>query len=145
MKAIIEIPKWSKSKTEIKATGDIAVLYKTNKRFIANYGRLPGTLAGDGDCADVFVLGKRLKTGTELEVAAITLVKFIHREKEDNKVVAYTGKLTYMKKLQLRKLVAFLNAQEGTTGYASADSATKYAALTAEKAKSPKSVEETLM
>jgi inorganic pyrophosphatase len=126
IKAIIEIPKGSKKKNEIKATGTNRVLYKVDKGFIANYGRIPHTLAGDGDSADIFVLGKRLKIGTELDTVAHALVEYTHRGKEDNKVIAYDGKLTHFKKRQFAKLIKFLTAQEGTGEQYGGRAAEKY-------------------
>lgn len=111
--AIIEISKGSKKKSEIKTTGEHRVLNKVKRGFISNYGKMPGTLAGDGDCGDVFVLGRKLKTGKKLDVAPYALIEFIDRGVEDNKVIAYSGKLTYLKRKQCQRLAKLLQKKEG--------------------------------
>lgn len=126
IKAIVEIPKGSKKKSELKATGANKLLYKVEKRFIANYGKIPGTIAGDGDNADVFILGKRLDTGAEVEVTPIAISEYTHRDKEDNKVIAYADKFTRNKKRQLAKLLKFLKNEDETGAQLGKSSAEAY-------------------
>lgn len=125
-KAIIEISKGSRKKNEIKATGANRIRSKVKKGFIANYGKISRTLAGDGNSVDVFVLGRRLKAGTEVAVIPYALIEYMDRGKEDNKVIAYAGKFTKRKNKQAARLINFLKGQEGMIAYRNDRSAERY-------------------
>jgi len=56
-----------------------------------NYGRIPRTRAGDGDCLDALVLGPRLRRGAEVVVPVQGIVHFVDAGCDDPKwVCSYT-------------------------------------------------------
>lgn len=125
-KAIVEIPKGSKRKSEINALGKFNVVRKVKKGFIANYGRIPCTLAEDHSQVDIFILGKRLNAGKEIDAKIHSMCMFIDNGMVDNKIIGYQGKFTLAKKYQAKKLGKFLLGQVGAEQLASMPNAARY-------------------
>ena len=56
-----------------------------------NYGYIPQTQAGDGDCVDALVLGRRLKRGARIVVPVHGIVHFVDAGCDDPKwICSYT-------------------------------------------------------
>lgn len=90
-KAIIEIPKGSKTKYELdKETGLIKldrVLF-TSTHYPHNYGFIPLTYCEDGDPLDVLVLcSEKLFPLTTLSVRPIGVLEMIDNGKRDSKII----------------------------------------------------------
>ncbi len=91
-RAIIEIPKGSKTKYEVdKETGLLRldrILY-TSTHYPANYGFIPRTLSQDGDHLDVLVLcTEPLVPLCSVEVYPIGVLIMIDQGKRDEKIIA---------------------------------------------------------
>jgi inorganic pyrophosphatase len=104
--AVIEIPAGTNKKIEY---------HKEKKKFLidqrdgkdriinflpypGNYGFIPSTfsnpkLGGDGDAADVLVLGESLKTGSVIEIIPIAVLKLIDEKELDYKIIAIPAEL----------------------------------------------------
>lgn len=100
VKAVIEIPKDSRTKYEYDAKRGLIQLDRilhTSMRYPANYGFIPQTFADDNDPLDVVVLCQEsLFPRTTLEVKPIGMVKLIDRKAQDTKIIAVpTGDPTY--------------------------------------------------
>lgn len=88
MKAIIEIPKHSKYKYELK--DDSLVLDRVlNQECPHNYGYIPNTLCGDGDPLDIFIISNDpIPSSTEVEYVVLGMLICEDNGKDDDKVVA---------------------------------------------------------
>ena len=104
--AVIEIPAGTNKKIEY---------HKTKKRFLidqregkdriinflpypGNYGFIPSTFSdpergGDGDAADVLVLGESLNTGSIIEIKPIAVLKLIDENELDYKIIAIPAEI----------------------------------------------------
>lgn len=89
---IVEISKGSQNKYEYDETQDVIKLdwvFHGGLKFPFDYGYIPQTRAGDGDCQDVFVLSSHpLSTNTVVECRAIGVLEQLDRGEEDNKILA---------------------------------------------------------
>ena len=99
--AVIEIPAGTNKKIEIEKDSNT---FKVDQRdgkdrviaflpYPANYGFIKNTLSdsakgGDGDAIDVMVIAEHLKTGTELAIEPVAMLKLIDNGEEDFKVIA---------------------------------------------------------
>lgn len=89
MKAVIEMPQGTKDKAELdKHTGELVVDRKLHIPIPENYGFVPNTLAEDGDPLDVFVLGPRLESLSELDTVPIGVLLCKDQGVPDHKIVA---------------------------------------------------------
>ena len=89
---LIEIPKGSQNKYEYNEdldkmeleqsfTGDFCLPF--------NYGFIPQTKGGDGDCLDAFVISSQpISIGTIVKCRAIGIIKLLDRGEQDDKVIA---------------------------------------------------------
>ena len=78
---VIDVPRWS----FVKRRDDGSVDFIAPMPVPFNYGHVPGSIADDGDAADVVVLGARLSRGTRLTVPVRGCVGFIDAGVSDPK------------------------------------------------------------
>ncbi|OEY73537.1 inorganic diphosphatase [Salegentibacter salarius] len=104
--AVIEIPAGTNKKIEYhKEKKEFLIDQRDRKDRIinflpypGNYGFIPSTfsnpkLGGDGDAADVLVLGESLKTGSVIEIIPIAVLKLIDEKELDYKIIAIPAEL----------------------------------------------------
>lgn len=91
MKAVIEIPKDSLYKYELdKESGKLKVDRVLPIPVPYNYGYIPGTMSGDGDPLDVFVISVQpINPLTEVEIVPFGIIRGEDAGLEDDKVLAY--------------------------------------------------------
>ena len=91
LNVVIEISKGSKNKVEYNPKSNSFKLERTiNKSLVfpGNYGFVPGTLSGDGDPLDAYVLtAKKIKTKTKIKVRPIAVLKMIDGKERDYKLI----------------------------------------------------------
>lgn len=88
LKAIVEIPKDSYNKYEVK-NGHLKLDRILDIPCPENYGFIPNTLAEDGDPLDVFIINNiALPPLTEVEVEIIGVLKCMDQGIIDNKLIA---------------------------------------------------------
>ena len=92
-KAVIEIEKGSNLKYEYDPNQEIFILdftFTPDLLFPYAYGFIPGTLGGDGDPLDVFVLSSPhpLKQDNVVDVRPIGMIDLIDQGQEDYKIIA---------------------------------------------------------
>lgn len=91
LEVIIEISKGSKDKIEYDPKSNSFKLERTiNKSLVfpSNYGFVPGTLSGDGDPLDAYVLtARKIKTKTKIKVRPIAVLKMIDGKERDYKLI----------------------------------------------------------
>lgn len=80
---IIEYPRGS----FVKRRSDGRVDFVSPLPCPYNYGHVPGVMSGDGDPLDAVVLGRRLATGTRVELAVVAIVGFVDAGQDDPKVI----------------------------------------------------------
>ncbi len=89
---LIEIPKGSQNKYEYNENSDAMELdwvFTNTFCFPFNYGFIPQTKGGDGDCLDVFAISSQpINVGTVVKCRAIGIIKLLDRGEEDDKVIA---------------------------------------------------------
>ncbi len=89
---VIEIEKGSNLKYEYDEKSKTFILdfvFTHDLVFPYAYGFIPGTLSGDGDTLDVFVLSSEaLKQGDVRDVRAIGSIDLLDRGEEDYKIIA---------------------------------------------------------
>lgn len=89
IKAIIEMPKGTRYKLELK--DGVLVLDRPVKEPVPhNYGYIPGTLCGDGDPADVFIASlESIPPQTQVELDVIGVIHCEDDKGGDPKYLAY--------------------------------------------------------
>jgi len=101
IQAVIEIPAGTNLKYEFNSGSSKIEIDQENGKdrmidflpYPANYGYIPGTMmdtnkGGDGDALDVFVLAEHLKSGTQLDIKPIGVLKIKENGELDAKIVA---------------------------------------------------------
>ncbi|SKB58677.1 inorganic pyrophosphatase [Salegentibacter holothuriorum] len=105
-RAVIEIPAGTNKKIEYNKDKKKFVVDQRDGKdriinflpYPGNYGFIPSTfsnpkLGGDGDAADVLVLGESLKTGSIIEIIPIAVLKLIDEKELDYKIIAIPAEL----------------------------------------------------
>lgn len=89
VQAIVEIPRGSRLKYEVdKATGLLVVDRLINQPVPYNYGYVPGTLCGDGDPLDVFIVSEEsIVPLTKVKVKVIGVLVCIDNDQQDDKLI----------------------------------------------------------
>lgn len=88
MDVIIECTKGTYEKYEIAPDGVSFIMdRKLKRKWITNYGFVPGTLQHDGDGLDAYIIGKKLVQGEVVNALPIALIYCIDNGKVDNKLV----------------------------------------------------------
>ena len=89
--AVIEITRGDKKKYELdKETGCIIldrILY-TSMQYPANYGFIPSTLDGDGDCLDCYIIGDTLPVKSVAIVYPRLCIDCIDHDGQDYKIIS---------------------------------------------------------
>jgi inorganic pyrophosphatase len=119
VEAIIETPRFGLIKR--KADGAIDFISPVPCPF--NYGRVDGTVSGDGDPLDAIVLGPRLAFGARASGEHRATVLFVDDGRDDPKLVLSSRAITAFEMIQLRvffeayaPLKRALNAARGRFG-----------------------------
>lgn len=96
IKVMTEIPQYSKFKFEVN-DGWLTLDRVLNQEIPYTYGYIPGTLCGDGDALDIFIIANgNIPPLTELEVEIIGGFKCLDNNEEDNKLIGQlVGDNTY--------------------------------------------------
>ncbi|MBK6687523.1 MAG: inorganic diphosphatase [Deltaproteobacteria bacterium] len=95
---VIETPRFGVVKR--KANGQIDFISPVPCPF--NYGRVDGTVSGDGDPLDAIVLGARLTVGTRTSAEHRATVHFVDDGQDDPKLVLSGAPITGVQRAQLR-------------------------------------------
>lgn len=109
--AVIEIPKGSKYKRAIHRSRPWTLVLerKVPKAFKCAYGFIPSTIAPDGECVDVFVFGKGLRSLDVVPIEIIAMLRMCDDGVEDNKVIAHV-KEEDIKVREMRKVLKYLQS-----------------------------------
>lgn len=91
LEAIVEIPKGSNYKYEIsKETGELILDRVQDLKVPHNYGFIPGTLCGDGDPLDVFIISNNaIPPKTRVKVKVFGVFQCIDNGDEDDKLIGF--------------------------------------------------------
>jgi inorganic pyrophosphatase len=95
---LIEIPKYGFVKRRTDGTIDFVSPFPCP----FNYGRIEGTISGDGDPIDAIVLGARLSAGTILSSEQRGTVHFIDDGRDDPKLVFSARPVTLDQRIAIR-------------------------------------------
>lgn len=117
VKVVVEIPKGSFYKYEIdKQDGALTLDRPMNQKIPYNYGFIPGTLCGDGDPLDVFVVSHHpIPPLTKLEVVIIGVLKCVDNGDEDDKIIAVIEGEAIDPSLALPDIIQYLHTYK--TGF----------------------------
>lgn len=90
MIAIVEMPQGTTHKYEQDKVDGLLTLDRVlNQPIPYNYGYIPGTLCGDGDPLDVFVLGNiPIYPLTKVKITPVAVLKCIDNGHSDDKLIA---------------------------------------------------------
>ena len=124
---VVEIPAGSNQKWEVKKDGILHWDKKDGElRFVdylaypANYGMIPGTVAGDGDPMDVIVLGPSKPLGSVVRIRPIGVIRAMDGKKRDDKIIAvfHEEELTTdeMRKIGLYRVTNLVGLQKKYKG-----------------------------
>lgn len=87
--AVVEIPKGSHNKYELKPDGSLVLEWVSPVPFAENYGFFADTLCEDGDAVDVIIASTHpLLPKTKLMVRPLAVLYMIDDDEIDHKVVA---------------------------------------------------------
>jgi inorganic pyrophosphatase len=91
IKAVIEMPQGSYLKYEQdKATGSLAVDRILNQPVPYNYGYIPGTLCGDGDPLDVFIVCEEpIHPLAVVKIEIVGALRCTDNGDSDDKIIAH--------------------------------------------------------
>lgn len=126
--AVVEVEKGSKLKVEVeKETGIYRADRVVREPYKAAYGFIPGTLAEDGDCLDVFVVSNEaISSGMTVRVRVVDAIHMFDKEDDghlvpDHKLIAtIVGETVDVDKPGLEDFLC--NYKDGTVvGYANID------------------------
>lgn len=115
--AVIEIPRGERKKKAVTHSNPSGLKYerKVKHPFRYAYGFIPGTIAGDGECVDVYVLGKKFKELDVVEINIIGMIKATDNGKEDNKIIACLANckcLTRCQRRTVKRLCEIMEQQQ---------------------------------
>lgn len=90
VRAVIEVPKGSQVRTEVQnsAPNEFPVTRVHCIPFFANYGFIPSTIDGDGDCLDCYVIGDTLPTKWVGVVYPRLCIDFVDSDGQDYKIIS---------------------------------------------------------
>ena len=101
--AIIEVPKGSPNKYQLKMDKlEFDMRFPKGFKIPANYGFIPGTMGGDKDPLDVFVISsKPIKPKTKVKIKPLGIMRCMDDGEQDDKIIAVpvnSKRKTYPKK-----------------------------------------------
>ena len=126
--AVVEVEKGSKLKVEVeKETGIYRADRVVRVPYMEAYGFIPGTLAEDGDCLDVFVVSNEaISSGMTVRVKVVDAIHMLDKEEDghlvaDHKLIAtVVGETVDVDKPAIESFLC--NYKDGTVvGYANID------------------------
>ena len=90
VRAVIEIPKGSQVRREVQTySPNLFPCTKIHEiPFFANYGFIPSTLDGDGDCLDIYVIGELLPAESIVVAYPRLCIDYTDCDGKDYKVIA---------------------------------------------------------
>ncbi len=90
VRAVIEIPKGSQVRREVQnSSPNLFPCTKTHEiPFFANYGFIPSTLDGDGDCLDIYVIGDKLEAESVVVAYPRLCIDYMDCDGQDYKILS---------------------------------------------------------
>lgn len=89
-RAVVEVPKGTQVRREVQNEFPSSFPHTKTHHipFFANYGFIPSTLDGDGDCLDCYIVGDVLAVKTVHMVYPRLCIDFIDTDGQDYKIVS---------------------------------------------------------
>jgi inorganic pyrophosphatase len=123
---VVEVPRFS----FVKRSADGTVDFVSPLPCPFNYGSVPGTTSGDGDPADVVLLGPRLARGARSAARVVGIVDFVDDGAPDPKHVCSRSAPTFLERSAVRlffggyaRAKRLLNHARGKSGRTAFDGA----------------------
>lgn len=113
MQALVECLQGTQEKYELVrqagVTPEFVIQRLLKRKWVANYGFIPGTLQADGDELDAYILGTHLERGVTYDVLPICMIYSIDNGETDNKLICGTTKARRNLRRQVKQIVRFVN------------------------------------
>lgn len=89
-RAVVEVMRGTQVRREVQnnAPQVFPVTRVHNYPFFANYGFIPSTLDGDGDCLDCYIIGENLPVGSVVVVYPRLCIDYVDRDGQDYKIIS---------------------------------------------------------
>ena len=89
-RAVVEVTKGTQVRREVPNESPQLFPYKETHAipFFANYGFIPSTLDGDGDCLDCYIVGDTLPVGSVVVVYPRLCIDFVDSDGQDYKIIS---------------------------------------------------------
>jgi inorganic pyrophosphatase len=98
---IIEIPKWTNNKYELK-NGELILDRVVKLDYPANYGFIPNTLCEDGDPIDIFVISENpIQPLAKVKLELLGVIKVVDKGENDPKIIAKIASDKYSDKFNI--------------------------------------------
>lgn len=89
-RAVVEVTRGTQVRREV--SNDAPQLFPVTKvhhiPFFANYGFIPSTLDGDGDCLDCYIVGDNLPVGSVAIVYPRLCIDYVDKDGQDYKIIS---------------------------------------------------------
>lgn len=89
-RAVVEVMRGTQVRREVE-NNDPQVFPVTKVHpvpFFANYGFIPSTLDGDGDCLDCYIVGDNIPVGSVVTVYPRLCIDYVDHDGQDYKIVS---------------------------------------------------------
>lgn len=89
-RAVIEVTRGTQVRREVEnfAPGMFAFTKVHSVPFLANYGFIPSTLDGDGDCLDCYVIGDNIPVKSVVIVYPRLCIDYVDHDGQDYKIIS---------------------------------------------------------
>lgn len=90
VRAVVEVTRGTQVRREVpnNAPQVFPVTKVHDIPFFANYGFIPSTLDGDGDCLDCYIVGDNLPVGSVVVVYPRLCIDYVDHDGQDYKIIS---------------------------------------------------------
>lgn len=89
-RAVVEVTRGTQVRREVenKSPQQFSVKRVFQIPFFANYGFIPSTMDGDGDCLDCYIVGDNIPVGSVVVVYPRLCIDYVDKDGQDYKIIS---------------------------------------------------------